>query len=59
MASPDRDQVAGFLMAIESTLDATDKLSALAGQLLAAQRVGKPLASSVLNYYSGTVGRFG
>jgi hypothetical protein len=44
MASPDDDMIKGFLQALESTLDACDRVSTVAGQLLASQRDGKPLA---------------
>ena len=38
MASPDDDMVKGFLLALESTMDARDKVSMVAGQLLAVGR---------------------
>ena len=52
MASPDDDMIKGFLQALESTMDACDKVSTVAGQLLASHRDNKPLAPSVLNYYT-------
>jgi hypothetical protein len=41
----------GFLQALESTMDACDKVATVAGQLVASQRDGKPFAPSVLTYY--------
>jgi hypothetical protein len=51
MASPETDTIKGLLQALESTMDDVDKLSALAGQLLAAQRDNKPLSPTTLRYY--------
>ena len=59
MASPDDDMIKGFLMALESTMDACDRVSTVAGQLLASQRDNKPLAPSVLNYYTEQLEIFG
>ena len=50
MAGFDDDMIKGFLMALEGTMDACDKVSVVAGQLLASQRENKPLTPSVLNY---------
>jgi len=50
--NPDDDMIKGFLQALESAMDGCDRVSTVAGQLLASQRENKPLAPSVLNYYS-------
>jgi hypothetical protein len=46
MAAPDDDMIRGFLMALESAMDGCDRVSALAGQAVEAQRTNKPLAPS-------------
>jgi hypothetical protein len=51
MASPDDDMIKGFLQAIESVMDACDRMSTMAGQLLASQRDNKPLAQTTLDFY--------
>jgi hypothetical protein len=58
MSSPDEDMIKGFLMALESTMDACDRVSTVAGQLLASQRDNKPVAPSVLNYYTEQLEEF-
>ena len=45
-------------MAIENVMDACDRVSALAGQAEEAQRTNRPLAPSVLNYYTEQLERF-
>jgi hypothetical protein len=45
-------------MALESTMDACDRVSTVAGQAVEAQRTGKPLAPSVLNYYTEQLEQF-
>jgi hypothetical protein len=44
MASFEEDTIKAMLQALESTMDAVDKVSTLAGQLLASQRDNKPLS---------------
>ena len=51
MASNEQDTIKGMLQALEHMLDQVDRLSVVAGQLVNAQKTGKPLAPSVLNYY--------
>ena len=51
MGKPDDDMIKGFLIALESTMDACDGVSTVASQLLASQRDSKPLAPTVLTYY--------
>ena len=51
MAKPDDDMIKGFLQALESTMDGCDRVSAMASQLLASQRDGKPLAPGTLKFY--------
>jgi hypothetical protein len=51
MPSPDDDMIKGFLQALESTMDACDRVSTVAGQLLASQRDNKPLSPGALKFY--------
>ena len=51
MASIEDDTIKGMLQALEHMLDEVDRLSIVAGQLVNAQKTGKPLAPSVLAYY--------
>jgi hypothetical protein len=44
MASPDDATIKGLLQALEHTMDACDQVSVLAGQLVNAEKTGKPLA---------------
>jgi hypothetical protein len=41
----------GMLQSLEHVLDTVDRVSDFAGQLVAAERAGKPLAPSTLTYY--------
>ena len=58
MASPDDHMIKGFLQALESTMDACDRVSTVAGQAVETQRMNRPLAPSVQNYYTEQLEEF-
>jgi hypothetical protein len=52
MASGDEETIKGMLQALEHTLEALDRASAAATQLIEAQKSGKPLSPKTLDYYT-------
>lgn len=46
-----RDVIAGLLQTLEHMNEAVDRVSVLAGQLVNAQKTGKPLSPQTLAYY--------
>jgi hypothetical protein len=51
-ASNEADTIKGMLQALEHTLEALDRASAAATQLIEAQKSGKPLSLKTLDYYT-------
>ena len=47
----DRDVIGGMLQSLEHLLDGVDRVSVLAGQLVTAQKTGKPLSPQTLAHY--------
>jgi hypothetical protein len=52
MASDEADTVKGLLQGLEHALEALDRASAAATQLIEAQKTGKPLGPKTLEYYT-------
>jgi hypothetical protein len=52
MDRPDEDMIKGFLMALQSTMDACDRVSTVTGQLLASQRDNAQMRDTIAKWWT-------